>query len=112
MHVTYSFCGRRVPEEVIERALEMFDEQVGLDQAISAVDERRRLERIERRERVNSMFRDKWKPGQPMLSDDLIKERRSEALMKVIERIAIYAPEDRELIDELSAAFEPGIERG
>lgn len=76
MHVTYSFCGRRVPQEVVERALELFDEQVGLDQAIVEAEQQRLR---------------------------LTPEQREEAIKRIQKLVATYVPDDVSLVDELIA---------
>ena len=109
MEVTYRFCGRPVPHEVVERALEMFDEQVGLDEAIAQTDRSRKLSQDEVLETLTELSREAQQarkipePYQPTATDELFLERRAAALLLVIARITQYLPEDRELIQELIA---------
>ena len=82
MHVTYSFCGRQVPKEVVERALELFDEQVGLDQAIAEAEANRpRLSAEELDQAIERIQRlvAKYVPDDVSLVDELIAGRRAEA---------------------------------
>ena len=90
MPVTYRFCGRQVPTEVIERALQMFDDQIGLDQAIAEVEEH------ERALRTGHTDRDYVTTRQTV--DDL-----EQAIESVQRLVAQYAPPDRSLVDELIA---------
>lgn len=82
MSEVFHFCGRRIPKDVVERALELFDEQVGLDQAIAEAEASRpRLspeeldQAIERIQRLVA----KHVPDDVSLVDELIAGRRAEA---------------------------------
>lgn len=109
MQVTYSFCGRQIPGEVIEQALELFDDQVGLDQAVALAEQSLTGTPSDSLEQVSKLVQQAQEtkripePYQPMGTDELFIERRAHALLLVIARITQYLPEDRELIQELIA---------
>ena len=118
MDVRYHFCGRRVPHRVVVRALEMLDEDVGLDLAIDEAEQVIQTEQEERRKRLLAKF-----PGNPeavdkMLSsgrsptDDLFRERKALGILSVISRVAEYLPEDQDIILELMRRAAEDEERG
>ena len=82
MHEALHFGGRRVPREVVERALALFDEQVGLDQAIAEAEANRpRMtpEELDQAiERIQQLVA-KYVPDDVSLVDELIAGRRAEA---------------------------------
>lgn len=107
MDVQYHFCGRRVPHRVVERALELFDQEVGLDPAIAEAKQETQQRQQDALHEVSELYRAAQEsrrmpePYQPTATDELFIERRAHGLLLVIARVTQYLPEDRDLIHEL-----------
>ena len=107
MDVRYHFCNRRVPHRVVERALELLDQKVGLDAAILEADKELAVEKVERRKGLQEMYPDnpdlvdRIMNGDRLVSDELRREKVAVGLLEVITRVTEYWPEDQDLIDEL-----------
>ena len=99
--------GRVIPLRVVEEALERFDHEVGLDQAIAATEQDLRRERDDTWHKISESYRaaQESRPGaepyEPSMTDELFIERRAHALLLVIARITQYLPEDRDILHEL-----------
>lgn len=107
MRIRYYLCGRSVPVEVVEQALERFDQQIGLDQAIEDCDERRRIEREQEHEKHGEalhQLRERLAEKLPddfSAVDDFLRDKHAMEIVDAITRVAQYLPEDYDLIYEL-----------
>lgn len=108
--------GRPIPREVAERALDLFDREVGLEDAIAEAtdpaakqpepdgDAKEALPRTQPPITLEQI-------GQPYISEELIAERRAAALVQSQALVAKYVASDRSLVDELMAERRAEAER-